>query len=836
MKAITLLYPSLGKALLVAALVASLPALAAQAPPHTGSVRVGDNETRWFDLPFLLEQSRTAADRVQTPLVLAQRGANRAKPAATHALSGHAVSGTGPALRATASHFHVCCFSYSMSAVDLTGSGHLDLVTGNGLSADISVLLSNGAGGFAEPVTLPVNTPTIYRVVIATGDVSGDGHPDIVAAGFNETDIVLYIGDGAGGFTGPTTLNVGAGSLPWAITLADVDGDTNLDIVTANNDTANVSVLLGDGAGGFADAANFAGGAHPVSVAVADVTGDGNMDIVSANAGTLDVSILAGDGAGGFAAPVSASIGADAEPHAIAIADLTGDGKLDIVTANAALDGSPFPPPELPGTVSILVNDGSGSFAPAVQLSTGDGEGRAESVALGDVTGDGNTDIVVSRPNANSAAVLAGDGAGAFLAAVTTPTGIGPTPVVVADVTGDGHADVVTANAVGSNISVLPGDGAGGVGFEGNYDVGKYPHSVAAVDLDGDGHADVVTANAMSSDVSVRISDGSGGFEPEVHYAVGNSPTGVTIGDVDDDGSPDIVTADLGGGEVSVLLNDGAGGFAEAMNFSIGEGFQSPYAVALADADGDGDLDIATANTNVSNESISYLAGDGTGQFAAAVMYPLGEPGYYSPQGVAFADVTGDGHADIVTANLGASNLSLLAGDGAGNFAAAVLLPTDFGPVVVAAADVTGDGAIDLITVNQSAQSVSVLAGDAHGNFGASMNYAIYPETFVQDYMPWPWGMTLGDINGDGMLDIVTANTQNDTITVLPNDGAGGFGAFFNFDTGAHPGSVAVADMDGDGDLDVVTANRDNNNISVMINEASRADAIFADGFDIIPL
>src|SRR5690606_13128696 len=221
-------------------------------------------------------------------------------------------------------------------------------------------------------------------------------------------------------------------------------------------------------------------------------------------------------------------------------------------------------------------------------------------------------------------------------------------------------------NAVGSSLSVLPGDGAGNVGFDGNFPVGVFPHAVAAIDLNGDDAPDVVTVNAQGNDASVLINDGAGGFAASVSYPVDISPTGMASGDVNNDGNADIVSANLGGGTVSILLGDGAGGFAAAANFSVADGFESPYAVALGDANGDGNLDVATANTNISNHSIACLPGDGAGGFGPAVSYPVGVDGYSQPQGVVLTDVTGDGNADIVTANTGGDNLSLLAGDGTG--------------------------------------------------------------------------------------------------------------------------------------------------------------------------
>jgi VCBS repeat protein len=805
--------------------IASGLAHAASSPEASAS---GAHAAPLFDLPFLLE--RVARD-ARVPL--APPTGLRFAPANVDVAHG---AGEGPSFLPTSLHFRNCCFATSLTTADLRGDGRTDIISGNGLSYDVTVLLSDGAGGYADPVSLPMPSLDRGTVFVAAGDVNGDGKIDLVATGFDDTSVLLFTGNGDGTFGEPATFTTGAGSWPWGIALADLDGNGTLDIVTSNNNSADVSVLAGDGSGGFADAVTFPAGSFPIAVAVADVTGDGHPDIVTANAGSTDVSVLAGDGALHFAAPQTLSIGPDAEPRALAVADIDGDGKTDIATANATTDGSEFPPPELPGSVSILIADGVGGFASAVQLSTGAGEGRADSVAIADVTGDGHADLVASRPNANSAAVLVADGAGGFGDAVLFPVGVGPGPIAVADVTRDGKPDILTGNAVGSSVSVLPGDGEGGIGFDGNFAAGTYPHAVVALDLDDDGHADVATANAFSNDVSVRFGDGAGGFRPEAHFAVGTAPTSIASGDFNEDGHPDLVAADLGSGEVSILLNDGAGGFEAALAFGVGGDFQSPYAVAVGDANNDGHLDVATADTNVSNESISLLLGDGTGELGAAVLLPVGAAGKHTPQGIVLADVTGDGNADIVTANLYSSDLSLLVGDGTGAFAPAVSLPTDLGPVVVAAEDVNGDGHIDLVTANQTAQSASVLLGDGAGGFAASMSYAIFPHQDVLDYMPWPWGMTLADVTGDGFPDIVTANTQNDTVSVLPNDGAGGFGAYFNFDTGAHPGSVAVADIDEDGAPDIVTANRDGNTISVLRNGMSRPDSIFADGFDIIPI
>jgi hypothetical protein len=180
------------------------------------------------------------------------------------------------------------------------------------------------------------------------------------------------------------------------------------------------------------------------------------------------------------------------------------------------------------------------------------------------------------------------------------------------------------------------------------------------------------------------------------------------------------------------------------------------------------------------------------------------------------SDVTGDGRADIVTANIGSSDLSLLAGNGSGGFARAQSLTAGTGPVMVATGDVDGDGRADLVSLDHTGQSVSVLAGTGNGQFATAQTYPIYPDRSDYTANPWPWGLALADVDGDGDPDIVTANTQNDTVSVLPNDGTGAFPRYVSFGAGARPGAVAVADIDGDGSADLVTANRENRDVSVL--------------------
>ncbi|MEH2092349.1 FG-GAP-like repeat-containing protein, partial [Nostoc sp.] len=178
--------------------------------------------------------------------------------------------------------------------------------------------------------------PTNFAVgtnpnAIAVADFDGDGKKDLVVANSNDNNISLLLNDGSGGFGTPTNFTVGTN--PHAIAVADFNGDGKLDLVVANSDDNNVSVLLNNGSGGFGTPTNFAVGTNPNAIAVADFDGDGKKDLVVANSGSANVSVLVNDGNGGFGTATNFTVGSN--PESVALEDLNGDSKLDLVIANS---------------------------------------------------------------------------------------------------------------------------------------------------------------------------------------------------------------------------------------------------------------------------------------------------------------------------------------------------------------------------------------------------------------------------------------------------------------------------------------------------------------------
>ncbi len=349
-------------------------------------------------------------------------------------------------------------------------------------------------------------------------------------------DFTAEVWGGSG--TYGAAVNYSAG-VSQSVTAADLDGDGDTDLVTANTFDGSVSVLLGNGDGTYAAAVNYGVGANPSSVIAADLDGDGDIDLAVANTFSDNVSVLLGHGDGTFAARVDYGVGSF--PQSVTTADLDGDGEADLAVVNSG-----------DNNVSVLLNNGDGTFASKVDYSVGSG---ALSVTAADLDGDGDIDLAVAVQFDFQVAVLLNSGSGTFAAYVDYRVGSTPWSVTAADLDGDGDMDLATANLNGNNVSVLLGNGDGTFAARTDYSVGLQPNSVTAADLDGDGDIDLAVANNGSSNLTVLLGNGDGSFAPKVNFIVGDSPRFVTAADLDGDGDIDMAVAVQGNGRVWVLLN-----------------------------------------------------------------------------------------------------------------------------------------------------------------------------------------------------------------------------------------------------------------------------------------
>jgi hypothetical protein len=674
--------------------------------------------------------------------------------------------------------------AYAVQAVDLTGDGKPDLVTVNAVANSVSVLRNNGNGAFAPEQVYPVATNP-YSMAVA--DVNGDGAPDIITSSRDDNTVTVLLGNGDGTFRPEE--NFQTGKTPRRLAVGDFNGDGRLDLVTANEGDNTASILLGNGDGTFASgiAAAPAPDLRPFQVAIADVNGDGRLDIVTANRSDNSVSVLLANPDGSFQTRETYPTGR--QPFSVAVADLAGDGIMDIVTANYAGD-----------SVSVLLGNGDGTFRPHVDYPAGSADYDA---ILADLNGDGKQDIIVTDKNDNSVDVLMGNGDGTFQPAVAYPVASGPYEVVASDLTGNGILDLVVSHFSATVVDVLMGNGNGTFQPAREFDAGSRPYGLAVADVTGDGAPDIITANYRSNNVSVLVGDGHGGFGPPALLAVGLAPNEVKGADLTGDGTLDLITANYGGNSVSVLMGDGHGHFQPAQSFPAGSG---PASLAVADLTGDGKLDLVVGNRNAS--SISVLRGNGDGTFGGPMPLGIGKNKY----SVAVADLNGDGKEDIVTANLLLNSVSVQLGNGDGTFEPPQSITVGPAPTAVAVADLNGDGRPDLVTTNSAGNSVSVLLGNGDGTFHA-------PETIPVGRSPRK--VVAADLKGDGTLDLVVANYNDNTVSVLLGNGDGTFKPQAVYPVGDKPYGMTVANLTGDGIRDIVVANAGGDTVSVLVGNGN---------------
>jgi hypothetical protein len=310
------------------------------------------------------------------------------------------------------------------------------------------------------------------------------------------------------------------GANPQIIVVGDFNGDGNLDFAQVNysgGGAGSVGVFLGKGDGTFQKPATYAVGRGPDALAVADVNGDGVLDLVAGNDTDNNVSVLIGNGDGTFKTHVDYPAGSF--PHWVALADFNGDGAPDIVVTN-----------EGDSDVGVLLNNGDGTFGPMNTFPAGS---EPYSVAAADFNHDGKIDLAVTGYFSSIVSILLGNGDGTFQTHVDYPTGTAPAVVVASDFNGDHKLDLATVNynnGETGSVSILLGDGKGKFGAHTDYETGAGPDGLAIGNFNGDKFADLAVANLIGGSMSVLPGNGDGTFGAHVDFPTDQFPLGIAAG------------------------------------------------------------------------------------------------------------------------------------------------------------------------------------------------------------------------------------------------------------------------------------------------------------------
>jgi hypothetical protein len=419
-----------------------------------------------------------------------------------------------------------------------------------------ALMLSAGVAGTASTESRATWQPVSKISIRGAGSEA-----PAVAGGVAQAEISqVASGCATAQFTKAPGSPFGTGDAPRSIAIGDFNRDGKQDLAVANSRSNSVTIRLGNGAGAFpnARASTVGAGSGPVAVAVKDLNNDGKQDLVVTNFSSDNVTIRLGNGAGGFPDAMASTVSALRRPTSVVIGDFNRDGKPDLAVGNLLDSGLQ--------NLMIRLGDGMGGFPDAMSSTYSVGE-NAISLAIGDFNRDDQQDLAIvnfgsSLVNCDQCVVIRlGDGRGRFPDARASSFFAGGRPnwVAIGDFNLDGKQDLAVANAGSNNVTIRLGNGAGGFpnALASTIDVGFGPSSIAVGDFNRDARPDLAVTNYSSDNVTIRLGDGAGGF-PEAKdatIAVGDGPTAVASGDFNRDGRVDLAMVNFDSDNITILLN-----------------------------------------------------------------------------------------------------------------------------------------------------------------------------------------------------------------------------------------------------------------------------------------
>ena len=587
-------------------------------------------------------------------------------------------------------------YPFALAVADFNGDGIPDLVVGGDLnvggSSSFAVLLGNGDGTFGQPIQSGE-----FTTIVAAADLNGDGKADVVVGNAFENQISIYFGNGDGTFQPPKTKVLDFSV--FKLKLVDVNGDSRLDLIAGAYIENHFAILPGKPNGTFGAPLITELADMPGDFVAGDFDRDGKIDFAvsqldASRSGQTALVILLGKGNGKFRPAIQfGSLG-----NFIAAGDFDHDATLDLVGGGA------------PGIKSLQVAYGrrNGKFTDRRDFAVGNG---AWGVASADLNHDGNLDLAVGTSDtfvgSNTVTVLLGDGRGAFSAPTIYQIGgdYGSLNVAIGDLNGDGNPDLVANHVAYPNfgVDVLLGNGDGTFALPVDYPTGAYPLWVAIADVNNDGRMDIITAdntytgNQFRGRVGVLLGNGDGTFQPYIEYATAKNPTLVVAADFNHDGNVDLATANgyypYLPTSISILLGRGDGRFPTHTEYELDN--LAEFKMVTGDFNGDGKIDLAC-----SSGQLLLGGGDGTFEFGQ----PFASEGAFS---IDAGDYNNDGKADLVTTDT--ASVLYFTGDGGGSFTQQPPLAVGYDPHAIVSGDFNRDHLVDVLTANFGYLNVSVL-------------------------------------------------------------------------------------------------------------------------------
>ncbi len=680
---------------------------------------------------------------------------------------------------------------------------------------------------------------------VEIADLNNDGLRDIailgnvvIPGGFNGirvNRVVVMLNNGDDTYAGGISYQ--SHEDPDAFQIADIDGDSDLDIITVSEDEDTISILLNRGDATFETPFSFAAGTNPFGLRFADVDGDADLDAVVANdnSSAYGISVMKNLGGGFFDSPSLQPL--DRKPLAYELADANQDGSIDIVLLNAKPPGFTNDRRE---SVSVMLNDGSGAFADHARVDLRDDSverQNPQSLIVADFDNDNDMDVIVGDIgtdgfNSTGYWVVPGTANGDFTTPRHQPLDIPPVSIQAGDFNQDGFVDAIF-DSDNNWLTLLTNHGE--LQFDSLQTVVVSPGAATSrlTDWDADGDLDIVRGVAMrhvgasssAEDEPVRVAvvrNNGGGFTAGRRWPIGPEPVGLEAADFDGDGNTDFAVANAGGVSsftpdetVSIIYGDGEAGFTRVQKVPVGV---TPTAFAAGDFDGDGKVDLAVGAPG----SGGFFGGSSTspsiGIFLQSTAGEFDTPREFTANGfvgdLIARDIDGDDDIDILAMVEGGGfsgtdgRIMAFINNGSGLF---LRRDTDIPDILRGYdfADLNGDEFVDAIVswsgTFSTSYTTAILFGSGSGTFDQPL--VIGSPGFSGVDGPAGTPLEFGDFTGDGELDvaIVTSPGQNgQTITIVPSIAAQTRGEPIASAVAGEFAFLESSDVDNDGDFDLI--------------------------------
>ncbi|CAF0764786.1 unnamed protein product [Adineta steineri] len=684
--------------------------------------------------------------------------------------------------------------SRSIAVGDLNNYNFKDIVVANSGTSNIGIFLSNGNGTFQNQKIYSTGLKSSPRSIVID-DLNNDSFLDIIVANFYTNSIGIFFGYENGKFKNEINISTGS-SHPLFIKTCDLNKNNFIDIIVINYPKNNIEIFYGFGNGSFEDGIKYFLGydSIPYDLSIEDLNEDDYLDLVIVNYGTSNIYILFGFSNKIFTNEISYSTNHLSNPTSLIVKDINNDNYLDIIVANSNLRN-----------IGFFFGYGNGTFEKQVLLET-TLNFYPKYLNIDDFNNDKIWDIVIVDSKLNKLYIFLGHGNGRFEKYTTYDIFLGsnPSSIAIADFDNNNQSDIVLTNFDTNNILILINYSSKSSIRQINYDTGpsSSTNSIQIADLNNDHILDLVYRS--ESNIAIRFGLSNGNFSNEIKYSLGNEKMKcqyITIADLNNDKQMDIITANVNGDNLSIFIGYNYGEFYLISYYSTGNG-STPFWVTTADINNDNIQDIISANTGTN--SIGIFLGFGNGTFNQMISYSLDEN--YSPYSIIVNDINNDNYLDMIILSeyvSGDGYIIILFGYNNLTFINKYKYSTGDNsfPFTMTLVDFNNDYYFDIAVANTGTNNIVIFFGFGNGTFTKQTSYSVGNSTMS-------YYIIAADFNNDNISDLIVSCLGNDKIVLFLGYKNGTFQLSKRYSTGfsSKPYGLTVADLDNNKQFEIIVS------------------------------